>query len=101
MYYVALVGAITLAIIILSIMYVSEGFDYEQLDKTYDGGNLLHLPHYSRDWFKPEYNTRVPESYSPDKSGMYITKGAMRYNGQPALSESYGVGYTDERGRCS
>lgn len=93
-------------ILILGCMYVREGFQddgqrYMQLSPAYDGQhNILQLPPNppSPHWFEPTYNIRAPESYSPSQSGMAISPSMVRYNGHPALADSYGVGYTDERG---
>ena len=89
-------GSLILAIVILSCMYMKEGFEYNQLPSTYDGQKLLELPPISPSWFKPGVDSHCV--YCPEQSGMTIPPGALKYNGQPKLSESYGVGCTDERG---
>ena len=109
MCHLIVISVITLLILILSILYVREGYDdvytdeqrYMKLDPAYDGEhNRLVLPPNppSPHWFEPAYNTRAPESYSPSQSGMDIPAPALKYNGHAALADSYGVGYTDERG---
>ena len=92
---VLLVSVITVMIIAvaLGIWYMREGFDYEKVNTTYDGENLMRLPPISKNWFTP-----YGEEDSETESGTSIPPGALKYSGRPKLSESYGVGYTDERG---
>lgn len=91
---------IAILVVIIMLFYMREGFEYNHLTTTYDGQNLLLLPPNppTPDWFNPTSYNRAPESYSPAQSGIPIPPGAVKYTDRPGLSESYGVGYTDERG---
>lgn len=87
------VATVLIIAVALGIWYMREGFEYKKVDATYDGKNLMRLPTISRGWFAP-----TGDEDSETQSGTSIPPGALKYSGRPKLSESYGVGYTDERG---
>lgn len=88
--------AIVLTIVVLSALYMKEGFDYRHPRATYDGRNMLELPPIYPSWFDPRVDSHC--DYCPRQSGMTdLPPGAIKGDGK-LLTESYGVGYTDERG---
>jgi hypothetical protein len=96
MYYCLIaIGIIIVAILVLSGMYVSENYTYLKIGNAYTNVRPLDLP---RGWSVLSSPENVDSITLNKESGMALSPGAVSYNGHPALKDTYGVGYTDERG---